>query len=93
MRARSKHLAKVLYKARINMGLTQYDTNAMLTNGRSRNGQFWSSIERGTCTLPVRHLPMVASRLQIPLNVLKEAYVSDYRENLDLAIMEVVDGL
>ena len=80
MRIKANHFAKIIREKRQLLKLSQVAAEQKIFLTEMKKGQYWSNIERGMCTMPLKHLSNAALVLEIPINELIEAYILDYRE-------------
>lgn len=48
----------------------------------AKTGSFWSNIERGKCTLPAKYLVKLGETFNIPMNVILDAYFTDFKDSV-----------
>ena len=70
------NVARVIRFYRRKKGITQIELSRIMGY---KNGQLFSNIERNKCSFPTNSAKELCNVLDIPLDVLNNAYIQDYR--------------
>lgn len=85
MRASANHVAVLIRNRRTDLKISQRQLHRKIFS-IGKDGQFVSNVERGKCSLPVKHIPAISELLEIDPNELIEAFVKDYRDQIIKAV-------
>lgn len=81
MQIRANHLAKLIKHHREKYPMSQREAEQTILSCDS-NGTFWSNVERGKCSMPVKYLMKVGETFSIPMNEILDAHFSDFKESV-----------
>ena len=87
MNIRSRHLATLIRKRRIELDLSQNELNKLL-GWYSKNGQVVSNIERGLQQVPAHAVNKLSSAIMIPREEIMDLMVKDYQEALKNEVLK-----
>lgn len=87
MNIRSRHLATLIRKRRIELDLSQGELNKLL-GWYSKNGQVVSNIERGVQQMPVKTINKLANAIMVPREEIMDLMVKDYQEALKMEVLK-----
>ena len=87
MNIRSRHLATLIRKRRIELDLSQGELNKLL-GWYSKNGQVVSNIERGLQQVPAHAVNKLSSEIMIPREEIMDLMVKDYQEALKNEVLK-----
>lgn len=90
MRNLGKHLAKAIKEGRLAHRLN-YSQNEIASQLKL-SGQTISNLERGLCSLNIKHVIKLSVILEIPLERLKRAMVQDYEDAINAEIWKIMDA-
>lgn len=82
MRSFGTKQARLLQEHRNKKGLSQIEISRLL-GSKKGTGQHYSNIERSKSGLPPKHIHTICEALEIPVAVLVDTMVQDYRDNLE----------
>jgi len=81
-----KNLAKLIKESRENHKLSELTQIEVANSMGYNNNQTISNIERGKCGLPANKIIKICKFLNIDIEILKNAIIEDWKENLEEAI-------
>lgn len=89
MRNLGKHLAKEIKAARLAhpKNYSQNEIGSLL----KLSGQTISNLERGLCSLNIRHVIKLSKILEVPLERFKRSMVQDYEDAINAEIWKTLD--
>jgi len=85
MKSNAVHVGKLVYQYRKNLKMSQKQVAVKLG---VNTGQYVYNIEKGSCGFPPKKLAKLSLVLHIPLELLKNAMLEDYKTNLEHQIMK-----
>lgn len=92
MQRKWTNTGELIKSHRLKQGISQKELTTRVI-GESKHGQFFWNIEAGKAGLPPKHLFKTSQILMCSLQLLKEAMIKDYKENLDDMIRVELDKL
>lgn len=87
MNIRSRHLATLIRKRRIELDLSQGELNKLL-GWYSKNGQVVSNIERGVQQMPAKTINKLANAIMVSREEIMDLMVKDYQEALKNEVLK-----
>jgi len=78
-----KNIARLIRESR---ELTHWSQTDVALKLGLRQGQFISNVERAKCSIPVYFVPTVSEIIDVPIPVIIDAMVQDYKDGLMLQL-------